>query len=264
MDPIARFKEMAKVGWSGFAPTAVFTGAVAPRLVKFAQLPPGAAVLDVGCGTGVVSLVAARHGARVTGVDLTPALIERAQENSAIAGLAVDWQVGDAEQLPFADSSFDAVLSQFGHLFAPRPALAVAEMLRVLKPGGRIAFSTWPPDLFVGKLFTLTSKFGPPAPADVPPPELWGDPAIVRERLGSAVRDLTFDYDLMRFPCLSVPHQRLFFEANIGPVQAALKHLASDPAALSTFRDELERLMDPYFEDNVLRQDYLLTRAIKK
>src|SRR5438128_1551524 len=107
MDPIAQFKEGAKQGWSIFAPLEMITGSVAPRLVKYAGVERGREVLDVGCGTGVVALTAARFGAKVTGVDLTPELLVRARENGAIMGLDIAWQEGDAEALPFADAKFD-------------------------------------------------------------------------------------------------------------------------------------------------------------
>jgi SAM-dependent methyltransferase len=264
MDAIARFKESSKRGWALFTPTEMTTGAVAPRLVRFAQIEAGSRVLDVGCGTGVVALTAARGGATVTGVDPTPELLERARQNAAIMRIDADWHEGDAEELPFGDALFDVVVSQFGHMFAPRPELAVREMLRVLKPGGTIAFSTWPPELAVGKTFQLIGKYAPPPPPGVSGPHLWGDPNIVRERLGDAVADVFFDCDTMQFQNLSVPHHRLFLEANVGPIAALVERLSdTEPAKLETFRAELEALLAEYFDDNVLRQDYLLTRARK-
>ncbi|HMN83429.1 MAG TPA: class I SAM-dependent methyltransferase, partial [Burkholderiaceae bacterium] len=104
-----------------------------------------------------------------TGTDLTPALLDHARHDARIAGVEVTWQEADAEDLPFADGEFDVVLSQFGHMFAPRPQVAVAEMLRVLKPGGTIAFSTWPPDQLVGQMFALTARYAPPPPPGVSP-----------------------------------------------------------------------------------------------
>src|SRR4029079_8419210 len=101
---------------------------------------------DVACGTGVVSVTAARAGATVSGLDLTPELLERARENARIGSFDVEFREGDVEALPFGDAEFDVVLSQFGHMFAPRPQVAIAEMLRVLKSGGTIALSTWPPE----------------------------------------------------------------------------------------------------------------------
>lgn len=184
-DPFAEFKNRQREMWSTFAPTAMFTTPVAGQLVRFAQIEQGESVLDVGTGTGVVAVTAARRGARVTGLDLTPELIEAAGENARIAGLEdIVWTEGDAENLPYADASFDVVLSQFGHMFAPRPEVAIAEMRRVLKPGGRIAFATWPPEDFVGRMFAFIGRNSPPPPAGASPPPQWGNPGIVAERLG--------------------------------------------------------------------------------
>src|SRR5215472_9061910 len=156
MDQLAQFKETQRQGWAHFAPLADNTTPEAARLVKHAGVRPGQRVLDVACGTGVVAVTAARLGARVTGLDLTPELVAHARENASIAGVEIEWHEGDVEGLPFGDAAFDVVVSQFGHIFAPRPAVAVAEMLRVLKPGGTIAFSSWPPELFVGRNFVLS------------------------------------------------------------------------------------------------------------
>src|SRR6185295_7780349 len=110
------------------------------HLVRYAGVKAGQTLLDVGTGTGVVAITAARRGATVTGLDLTPELLEQAKQSAPIAGLTITWKEGDAEALPFGDATFDVVLSQFGHMFAPRPEAALKEMLRVLKPGGRLAF----------------------------------------------------------------------------------------------------------------------------
>src|SRR5207253_3471399 len=189
MNPIAQFKEAQKQGWAHFAPIETFTTAPAARLVQYAGVIPGQHVLDVACGTGVVAVTAARAGARVSGLDLTPQLLERAGENAKLANAEIEFREGDVEELPFDDSAFDVVLSQFGHMFAPRPDVAIGEMLRVLKPGGTIAFSTWPPEHFVGQMFALLGRFVPPPPGAAPPPQ-WGDPNIVRQRLGDAVTDI--------------------------------------------------------------------------
>ena len=157
-DPFAAIKEKQRESWSFFAPVEVFTAPPAAHLVRFARIHAGQRVLDVATGTGVVALTAARAGADVTAIDLTPALLERARENAALAELSVAWHEGDAEMLPFADASFDAVVSQFGHMFAPRADVALAELLRVLKPGGTLAFNTWPPEHFVGRFFALTAQ----------------------------------------------------------------------------------------------------------
>ena len=200
MDEFASFKLMQKKAWAHFAPFELLTTPVAARLVRHAGVQPGHRVLDVACGTGVVAVTAARQGATVTGLDLTPELLARALENAAIGGLTIDWHEGDAEALPFSDASFDVVVSQFGHMFAPRPAVVVAEMLRVLRPGGTIAFATWPPELFTGRMFQLTARYLPvPDPAPAPPPQ-WGVPSVILERLGSAVTDVRFDRGCMVHP----------------------------------------------------------------
>ncbi len=174
-DAIARFKEAQRQGWKHFAPLEALTTPAAARLVKFANVRAGQNVLDVGCGTGVAAITAARIGARVRGVDLTPELLERARENARIANMEIDFREGDAEALPFDDVMFDVVLSHFGHMFAPRPAVAIGEMLRVLKPGGTIAFTTWPPELLIGSSFNLVANYMPPPPPGVSPPPQWGD-----------------------------------------------------------------------------------------
>jgi SAM-dependent methyltransferase len=263
MEPLAQFKAGQRQAWASFAPFELMTSMTAPRLVRFAGVRANQQVLDVGCGTGVVAITARRHGARVTGIDLTPELLQRAKENAAIADVDVVWREGDAETLPFEDAAFDVVLSQFGHIFAPRPDVVTREMVRVLRPGGVIAFSTWPPELCIGRLFALIGRYLPPPPAFVSPPPQWGDPAIVRDRLGVAVTDLVFDRALMAVPTLSPAHFRLFYEANAGPVSRLVQMLEHEPARLATFRREFEGIVAQFFEDNVVRQGYLMTRATK-
>jgi ubiquinone/menaquinone biosynthesis C-methylase UbiE len=179
MDPFESFKAAQRIGWAHFAPLDGATTPVAARLVKHANVHAGQSVLDVGCGTGVVAVTAARIGAHVKGLDLTPALLERARENAQLAGVKIDWHEGDVENLPFDDSGFDVVLGQFGHMFVPRPEIATAEMLRVLRPGGTIAFATWPPELVAGRMFVMMARYSPPPPAVMAPPPQWGDPGIV-------------------------------------------------------------------------------------
>ena len=264
MDALAAFKEKQKDTWSYFAPLEALTTGPAGKLVKFAGIAAGQRVLDVACGTGVVAITAARRGAIVSGLDLTPALLDRARENAAIAGVSIDWRQGDAEALPYDDGAFDAVVSQFGHMFAPRPAVAIAEMLRVLKPGGTIAFSTWPPELFIGRMFILISRYMPPPPVDVVPPPLWGEASVVRERLGDAVSGLTFDRERMLVPAMSLEHHRAMNERTAGPVVKLIEMLtATDPARLDQFRGEYLDLVRDYYEDNIVRCDYLMTRATK-
>lgn len=265
-DPITEFKAKQRDGWSHFAPLEMITIPVAARLVRFADIKRGQSMLDVGCGTGVVAITARREGARVTGLDLTPELLSRAKEHSGVEGYGdITWKEGDAEALPFADGEFDVVVSQFGHMFAPRAEVATREMLRVLKPGGTIAFCTWPPELALGSIFALVGKHSPPPPAGASPSPQWGDVSIVRQRLGAGVRDLAFDRGTMRFPAMSPGHARELFERTSGPILKLVQALRSEPQKLAQFRSELEGILARYFdpEENIVRHDYLMTRAVK-
>jgi SAM-dependent methyltransferase len=263
IDPFAQFKAAQREGWSLFAPLEVYTTMPAAALIRFAKVRSGETLLDVACGTGPTSVTAARTGARVFALDLSPALLENARRNARTAGVEIEFTEGDVEALPYDDAMFDVVVSQFGHMFAPRPDKALGEMLRVLRPGGRIAFSTWPQDQFVAKMFALTGRYAPPPPPGAAPPPLWGDPNVVTERLGAAVKDLQFERELMLAPCLSPAHYRESVEATAGPVVKLVAALSGDPARLQQYRSELETLVALWFEGNALRQHYLMTRATK-
>jgi len=265
MDDLAQFKQAQKDSWRHFAPMEALTTPSAARLVKFAGVAKGMRVLDVGCGTGVVAVTAARMGARVKAADLTPQLLERARENSRLAEVEVEWVESDVEAMPFADGEFDFVLSQFAHMFAPRPEVAVREMLRVLQPGGIIAFSTWPPELLAGRTMAIQARYSPPPLPGVAPPILWGDPNVVRQRLGDAVEDLVFDRDHILSPALSPQHYRADRERASGPMIKMVEALsATDPDRLRQFRQEYDAAVALYLGGNTVRQDYLLTRARKR
>lgn len=259
-DPFLEFKQIQKKAWAAFSPLATFTTPCAATLVEFAQVSVGQTVLDVACGTGVVAVTAARRGAQVRGLDLSPALLEDARKHAGVLNLDIEFTEGDAEKLPYEDASFDVVLSQFGHMFAPRPQVATTEMLRVLKPGGRIAFSTWPPELMTGLMFSLTGNYFP-APSGVAPPPAWGDPKVVRERLGNAVENLEFQYGEMSIPALSPQHYRNGMENGAGPVLKTVEALKDRPEELEDFRNKLDQLIGRFFSQNLIRQNFLMSRA---
>src|SRR5262249_54409696 len=155
--------------------------------------------------------------------------------------VSINFSEADAEELPFADGEFNVVLSQFAHMFAPRPEVAVREMLRVLKPGGTLAFSTWPPEHLVGRTSAVTARYMPSPSPGIAPPTLWGDPNVIRERLGSAVRDITFHRDCMHVPALSPQHFRANAERAAGPLVKLVESLsATDPAKLGELRKEFD------------------------
>lgn len=222
-------------------------GMIAPNVQKgaedfVARLPiePGMKVLDVACGTGNTAIPAARAGASVTGIDIAENLIEQARLNAAREGLEAEFSVGDAEQLPYDDGSFDLVLTMFGAMFAPRPDVTASELKRVCKRGGLIAMANWTPESFVGKMFRLNAKHVPPPPQMVPP-VLWGDEETVRQRFADGVSGLEmtrvpimlqFDMD----PVSVVAH----FEKYFGPTKKAFESL--DEAAQNDLRSDLVEL----------------------
>lgn len=214
----------------------------AAEFVRRIGLAPGARVLDVACGTGNLALPAARAGTAVTGVDIATNLLEQARSRAAADGLPARFDEGDAEKLPYPDASFDAVISMFGAMFAPRPDLVAAELLRVCRPGGRIALANWTPGGFVGQMFQTIAGHVPP-PAGVPSPIQWGDGAKVRERLGGGAAELQTTPRLitLEFPLGSAEVVE-FWRVYYGPTNRAFEALAADPAEQAVLRAGLERL----------------------
>jgi SAM-dependent methyltransferase len=164
-------------------------------------LREGETVLDVACGTGNLTLPAARRGAHVTGLDIAPNLLDTAAERAASEGLAIRFDEGNAEELPYADGSFETVVTMYGAMFAPRPERAAAELLRVVRPGGRVAMANWTPGSFIGAMLRAHTALVPP-PSGVPSTLLWGDEAMARERFAGATRvtltrrTIRFDYPI--------------------------------------------------------------------
>ncbi len=264
VDPFSQFKQLQKGAWSFFAPLETATMTAATKLIRHARVRPGDRVLDVACGTGVVAMSAAFVGATAVGLDLTPELLSRARDHSKLAGHNVDWHEGDAEALPFEDQTFDVVVSQFGHIFAPRAPVVTREMLRVLRPGGTLAFSSWPPELYVGRVFQITSQYMAPLPSGVTPPLAWGETQFIREQLGDRVSEIVFDRDTMKGSALSPAHHRAVIERTAGPIMKVVQELGTtDSEALEAFRKEIETVTAQFWSDNQVRQGYLMTRAVK-
>lgn len=260
MSPEERTKQVWSLGsYADIAPNFL---PMAAHLVEAADVSTTDRVLDVGCGTGNVAITAARRGARVTGLDIVPAMLTEAQKNATIAEVEdVVWQEGTATDLPFEDDAFDVTLSSVGHVFANPPDAAARELLRVTRPGGRIAFTSWTPSNVVPAMGNVLSDYLPPNP-DVPePPFLWGDPDVVRERFGDAVDDVRFETGTALTPVLSPAH---YWEAAItqsGLFIVALEDV--DDADQPALREEMIETIEQYFDDsrNAVSMEYRLTTA---
>ena len=236
---------------------------MAAHLVDAAAVGPDHRVLDVACGTGNIAITAARRGATVTGVDITSAMLEDARENATVAGVeAIDWERGDAADLPFEDDVFDVTLSCVGHMFAVPPEAAAAELLRVTRPGGRIAFTSWTPRSMVPAMAKVLHEYLPPDPDAPAPPFLWGDPDIVRERLGGGVSGLTFETGVVEQLSLSPSHVWERVRSQSGLFIVALENVAEDD--YPALRGDMIETIEEYFDEgqNAVVIEYRLTRAV--
>lgn len=236
-----QIKQSMRAAWMAgdFGVIAKTISGAAEEFVAHLAFPPGTRVLDVACGTGNTALPLARAGAHVTGLDLAPNLLVQARDRAAAEQLSIRFDEGDAEQLPYPDASFDAAISMFGSMFAPRPELVASELARVLKPGGRLAMANWNPESFSGQLFLVSGQHAPPSPT--PAPVLWGDPATVRERLSPWFTDIQATLIPIEF---ELPYNAAgtvaFFRQYFGPTAVAFSRL--DAAGQARMSAELEAL----------------------
>jgi SAM-dependent methyltransferase len=216
-----------------------FMKASAVEFLDRLGVDPGTSLLDVACGSGQLALIAASRGANVSGVDIATNAILAARDRAASEGYDIRFDEGDAEALPYEAASFDVVASLFGAMFAPRPELVAAELLRVCRPGGTIAMGNWTREGFIGQMFKTFARFI--APPGMPSPVLWGDENTVRERLGAHVSDLRLTRVIYQFNYpFSPPDVVEFFRQNYGPTTRAFATLgAADQASL---RKELVEL----------------------
>jgi SAM-dependent methyltransferase len=262
---LATVKQRQQAAWASGDYSAVGSRILitAELLCEAVDLRAGQRVLDVACGTGNAALAAARRCCQVTGIDYVPALLERARRRAAAEGLEASFQEADAENLPFPDHSFDAVLSSCGAMFAPDQERTAAELGRVCRPGGRIGMVNWTPDSYVGELFAAIGRQLPPPPG-LRPPVLWGSQERLRELFGPEVAiSAPRRAFLWRFP--SAEHQVAFMASCYGPTNKALATLPPDgAAALKADMLELARRFDVADDGTLLlRLDYLEVVARK-
>lgn len=211
---------------------------VGEMLTEAVDLMPGARVLDVAAGNGNATLAAARRWCDVTSTDYVPALLDLGQLRATAEGQAIDFRVADAEDLPFPDDSFDVVLSTFGVMFTPNQEKAAAEMLRVVRRGGRIGLANWTPEGFIGQLFRTIGQHVAP-PAGVKSPALWGTDARLAElfpgqRIQTMKRIFNFRYK-------STAHWLDVFKTYYGPTNRAFAAL--DTAKQAALEADIIALM---------------------
>ena len=256
--------------WSlgSYSEIALFFLPVSAHLVKLCNVSSGDRVFDVACGTGNTAITARRNGSKVTGIDFTPQMLTQAKAEATLAEADdITWIEGDAEDLPFEDSSFDVVLSSFGHMFAPHPKVAIGEMLRVMEPGGRIAFATWPPEHANGKMFEAMAKHVPPLSPPPPHPSLssfssygnrpppspmqWGIPEVVKKRLGGDVVNIHFERGVIKKPVLSPNHYWKASSTKGGALIHAIQTI-KDPQKIESLRNDILQAIVPYLHENTL------------
>src|SRR5262249_19023785 len=196
----------------------------AEHLCETADLQAGWRVLDVATGSGNAAIAAARRGCEAVGVDYVPALLQRGRLRAEAEHFDVRFVEGDAEDLPFPDASFDAVLSIYGVMFAPAHRRAAAELAGVCRPGGRIALASWTPDGFIGETLRIFSRYLPPAPG-LEPPVRWGEPGYLDSLLGHVAASVTSHRRTTVFRFRSPEENVDFFRAHYGPTLRAFESL---------------------------------------
>jgi SAM-dependent methyltransferase len=236
-------KERQRRMWAcgDYAAVAARIHPIAERLCEAADLLAGSRVLDVATGSGNAAIAAARCGCDVVGIDYVPALLDRARVRTRAEGLAVDFVEADAEALPFADASFDAVLSVVGVMFAPDQERAAAELMRVCRRGGTIAIASWTPEGFIGDLLRTVARCATPPP-DLRPPVAWGDRSRLTELLGDGVQSIHAENRTHTIRHRSPAEFADFFLTNYGPTERAAAALQA--AERSAFRADLVTLAE--------------------
>ena len=238
----AAMKTRQQAAWSSgdYAVVGTTLQIVGEELCEALDLRAGRKVLDVAAGNGMASLAAARRWCDVTSTDYVPSLLERGRARASAEGLAITFKEADAEALPFADGTFDTVLSTFGVMFTPNQDQAAAELVRVCKPNGQIGLANWTPDGFIGQLFKTLGKYLPP-PAGVKSPLLWGTRGRLTEMFGSAAISIRTDPRTFNFRYRSAEHFLDVFKNYYGPMLKAFAALGE--AEQSCLKQDLYALL---------------------
>ena len=239
----AAIKAKQQATWASgdFAVIGVTLQIVGESLAEAVDVRPGERVLDVAAGNGNATLAAARRFAHVTSTDYVPTLLEKGAARAKAEGLAVTYRVADVEELPFADASYDVLLSTFGAMFAPRHGRTADEMLRVVRSGGRIGLANWTPQGFIGQLFKVIGAHVPP-PAGLQSPALWGTELHLAELFGPQAAQIRCERKHFNFRYASAAHWIQVFRDFYGPTHKAFAAL--DEAGRTALEADITALLD--------------------
>lgn len=234
-----------------------------PTLVAAAGIRPGERVLDIAAGTGNVAVPAALAGADVVASDLTPELFEAGRAFAERQGVTLRFEEGDAEALPYDDDSFDVATSCVGVMFAPHHQQTADEIVRVVRPGGRIGLISWTPEGFVGDLFKTMKPYAPPPPPGAQPPPLWGDETHVRGLLGDRVTDVEVRKETVRVSAFGSPEAfRTYWKVTYGPTIVAYRNVADDPERTAALDADIAGVAARHDRgDGTMDWEYLLLTA---
>lgn len=226
---LAAVKTRQQAAWASgdYAVVGTTLQIVGEQLAESCDIHWDQAVLDIAAGNGNATLAAARRGAKVTSTDYVSSLLERGAERARAERLDVKFEVADAEALPYADGSFDAVLSTFGVMFAPDQAKSASELARVCRSGGKIGMANWTPEGFIGQLFKTLGRHLPP-PAGVQPPSRWGSEAALREMFSGQYSEMVVTKKMFNFRYRSPAHFIEIFRNWYGPVHKAFLALSEE------------------------------------
>jgi ubiquinone/menaquinone biosynthesis C-methylase UbiE len=268
LSELTEAQQQARALWSSgdFPSAARQIADVGETTVERAEIRPEDVVLDVACGAGNATIPAAKTAARTVGLDITPELIEAGKKAAAEAGVEIEWIEGDAQDLPFDDASFDVVLSVFGCMFAPDHAKAAAELVRVLKPGGRMVVAAWRPEGNVGRMFGTIASHLPQPPAGFQPPPLWGMDDHIREIFDGTGMEPEVEPTTVDFSADSADDFFAEFERDLPPIVMARKRLEPE-GKWDALRSDLQQLYNESNEadDGSFRapQEYVLIKGRK-
>lgn len=239
--------------------------ALGPTLVEAIGIRAGEYVLDIAAGSGNASIPAARKGADVVASDLTPELFEAGRQLAAEEHVQLSWREADAQSLPFADRSFDVVMSCVGVMFAPHHQASADELIRVCRIGGRVGLINWTPAGFIGRMFATMKPYAPAPPPGAQPPPLWGDEEHLRTLFAGRVDQLSVVHRTLEVDRFESGQEfRDFFKTTYGPTISVYRNIGGDAEATAALDQALADLAEDALDNGVMQWEYLMVTGIRR